>query len=206
VPAVIYGGDAEPVSIQVDALALNRTLAAAGAVVDLSLDGRATAVVVKEAQRHPVSGQPLHVDFLRVRMDVSIAATVVVELEGADDAPGAREGGVLEQVTREVNVEALPREIPDALTLDVSGMEMNDTLTLEALSVPSGVELLDDLETVLATVTPPKLSVEPEEEIETETELIGEAGGEGGEEAAAEEPGEAPEGGRDDLSQGTVSG
>src|SRR3954452_634539 len=198
VPGVVYGGDGDCVSIQVDALALNRSLAGAGAGGGLAIDGETTNVIVKDPQRHPVTGRPLHVDFLRVRMDVAIASTVVVELEGAEDAPGAKEGGVLEQVTRELNVEALPRDIPDSLTLDVSGMEMNDTLTLEALNVPGNVQLLDEPDTVLATVTPPRLSVEPDEEIETETELVGE---EGGEEAADE--GDEP---RPDDEQGTVPG
>jgi large subunit ribosomal protein L25 len=197
VPAVVYGGDAEAVAVSVEILALNRTLAGAGAVVDLALDGETSTVIVKDIQRHPVTSVPMHIDFLRVRMDVVIASTVIVELEGAEDSPGAREGGVLEQVTREVNVEALPREIPDSLTLDVSGMEMNDTLTLEALPVPSGVQLLDEPETVLATVTPPRLSVEPDEELETETELVGEDG-----EEAAEESGDD----RPDTEQGTVPG
>jgi large subunit ribosomal protein L25 len=200
VPGVVYGGDGDCVSIQVDALALNRSLAGAGAVVDLAIDGETTNVIVKDTQRHPVNGRPLHVDFLRVRMDVAIASEVVIELEGAEDAPGAKEGGVLEQVTREVNVEALPRDIPDSITLDVSGMEMNDTLTLEALKVPDNVQLLDEPETVLATVTPPKLSVEPDEELETETELVGEEG------EAAEEGDEGEESSDSDGEQGTVPG
>jgi large subunit ribosomal protein L25 len=200
VPAVIYGGDADSVSVQVDVLALRRTLASAGAVVDLDIDGETSLVIVKDTQRHPVTGVPLHVDFLRVRMDVAIASTVVIELEGGEDAPGAKEGGVLEQVTREINVEALPRDIPDSLTLDVSGMEMNDTLTLEALSVPDNVQLLDEPDTVLATVTPPRLSIEPEDELETETELVGEEG-EAAEDGAAEESGEESSGSGDEQGE-----
>jgi large subunit ribosomal protein L25 len=200
VPAVIYGGDADSVSVQVDVLALNRTLAGAGAVVDLALDGETSTVIVKDIQRHPVTSVPMHIDFLRVRMDVAIASTVVIELEGGEDAPGAKEGGVLEQVTREINVEALPRDIPDSLTLDVSGMEMNDTLTLEALSVPDNVQLLDEPDTVLATVTPPRLSIEPEDELETETELVGEEG-EAAEDGAAEESGEESSGSGDEQGE-----
>ncbi len=105
---------------------------------------------------------------------MKIQATVVVDLVGADDAPGVKEGGVLEQITREVTIEALPNDIPDAIEHDVSGLEMNDTITLESLTAPSGVELLDDPETVIATVLPPRLQLEDETEIESETEVVGE--------------------------------
>jgi large subunit ribosomal protein L25 len=130
--------------------------------------------VLKELVRHPVTGETIHVDLLRVRLDQAIHTTVTVELTGADDSPGVKEGGVLEQVTREVNIEALPTDIPDAIHHDVSGAQINDTITLAALSMPSGVTLLDDPETTLATLTPPRLQAEEEIEIEEETELVGE--------------------------------
>jgi large subunit ribosomal protein L25 len=176
VPGVVYGGDGEAVSFQADSRELRNALAHGGAVIDLQLSGdKAQPVVVKEEQRDPVSGRILHVDFLRVRLDRVIQATTVVELDGGEDAPGVKEGGVLEQVTREINIEALPTAIPDALHLDVSGMNINDTLTLAALTAPSDVTLLDDPdETVLATLTPPRVEEEPE--IEEETELVGEDG------------------------------
>ena len=75
----------------------------------------------------------MHIDLLRVRLDVEIQATVVLELIGAEDAPGVKEGGVLEQITRELTIEALPNDIPDSLKHDVSEMEIGDTLTLESL-------------------------------------------------------------------------
>ena len=86
----------------------------------------------------------MHVDLLRVRLDQEIQATVVLELFGVEDAPGAKEGGVLEHVTRELNIEALPTDIPDSIQHDVSEMEIGDTVTLEAVRAPGGVELLDD--------------------------------------------------------------
>jgi large subunit ribosomal protein L25 len=126
-------------------------------------------------------------------MSETIHTTVVLELTGADEAPGVVEGGVLNQETRELNIEALPGDIPDSIVFDVSAMEMNETVTLSAVTAPEGVTLLDDLEeTVIVTITPPTL--EPvEEEIETETELVGEDGepiepaeGEEGEAAAGD--------------------
>jgi large subunit ribosomal protein L25 len=187
VPGVVYGGGADPETFQVDARVLRAALAHAGAVIDLSFDGgNATPVVVKEEQRHPVTGRLLHVDLLRVRLDKPIQATTILELDGVEDAPGVKEGGILEQVTRELNIEALPTAIPDSIHHDVSSMEMNDTLTLAAVTPPEGVKLLDDPdETVVATLSPPRVEEEPE--IEEETELVGEEG----EEVEAAE-GEAP--------------
>ena len=126
-------------------------------------------------------------------LDQAIHTTVTIELTGGESSPGVKEGGVLEQMTREVNIEALPTDIPDSIQHDVSDAQINDTITLAALTVPSGVTLLDDPETVLMTLTPPRLQ-EEEPEIEEETELVGE--GETAEEAeqAAEAGGEAGEG------------
>ena len=157
-------------------------------------------VLVKDLQRHPVRGEAVHVDLLRVNMSETIHTTVVLELTGADEAPGVVEGGVLNQESRELNIEALPGDIPDSIVFDVSGMEMNATVTLSALTAPDGVTLLDDPEeTVLATITPPTL--EPvEDEIETETALVGEDGepleGEELEAAKAEAEGAEGEDGR----------
>ena len=175
VPGIIYGGDAEPVAFAVDALILRNTLAHAGAVLEVTVGDATENVVVKELQRHPVRGDILHADLLRVDMKVAIQTPVTIELLGGDDAPGVTEGGVLSQEYREATVEALPGDIPDVLTHDVSSMQVNDTLLLSELTAPSGVTFVDDPETVIATITPPTL--EPvEDEIETETEPVGEDG------------------------------
>src|SRR3954447_21867064 len=177
VPGVIYGGDSTAEHFSVDARILRNTLARAGAILEVSIDGATgTPVLVKDVQRHPVRGDVLHVDLLRVNMAETIQTTVVLELTGADEAPGVVEGGVLSQEARELNIEALPGDIPDTIAHDVSDMEMNATLTLSAVTPPDGVTLLDDPEeTVIATITPPSQEAS-EDEIETETELVGEAG------------------------------
>jgi large subunit ribosomal protein L25 len=194
VPGVLYGGDAEPLAFAVDERELRHALAARGAVVELQLGGDATPALLKDAQRHPVRGTTLHVDFLRVRLDVAIHSVVALELVGGEDAPGTKEGGVLEHVTREVNIEALPTDIPERLELDVSQMQVNDTLFLSGVTAPPGVTILDDPEeTVVATLTPPKLQAELEalEEIEAETAVVGEGEAPAeGEEAAEEAPAE----------------
>jgi large subunit ribosomal protein L25 len=197
VPGIVYGGGEEPVAFQVDARELRHALQHAGAVLELSIDGSgSTPVVVKELTRHPVTGETVHIDMLRVRLDQAISATVVLDLVGGENAPGVKEGGVLEQVTRELTIEALPGDIPDAIHHDVSELQIGDTVTLEALTPPRGVTLTDDPETVVATLTPPKLQAEAEEEIEEETELVAEgAAGEEGVEAAGEEAAGETEGG-----------
>jgi large subunit ribosomal protein L25 len=188
VPGVLYGGGGEPLGFDADARELRLALAASGAVLDLSIDGgKATPVVLKEAQRHPVRGETVHVDLLRVRLDQEIHAVVPLELTGVDDAPGVKEGGVLEQITRELTVEALPTAIPESILFEVGEMQIGDTILLTAVLAPEGVTLLEVTEeAVLATLSPPKLQAEAEEEIEAETELVGE-GEEEGEAAEGEE-------------------
>jgi large subunit ribosomal protein L25 len=201
---VIYGGGEDPISFEVDARDLRLALAHAGAVIELNIDGATSPVVLKELTRHPVTGETMHIDLLRVRLDQAITSTVVVELTGVEESPGVKEGGVLEQVTREVNIEALPTDIPDSLSFDVSELVIGDTITLESLNTPAEVTLLDEPETVLVTLNPPRLVVEEEPEVEEETGLVGEgeegeegeaAEGEGGEEAAGGGEGEGEGGG-----------
>jgi large subunit ribosomal protein L25 len=190
VPGVVYGGTEEPQHFAIDARVLRNTLAHAGQVIEVAIDGGATTnVLIKDVQRHPVRGEAVHVDLLRVRMDELIHATVTLDLTGADEAPGVVQGGVFNQELRELQIEALPGDIPDAISYDVSRLEINETITVAVLTPPEGVTLLDEPETVIATITPP--TVEPvEEEIETETELVGEEGAEG---AEAEGEGETAE-------------
>ena len=199
VPGVLYGGGDDAMPFAVDERELRHALAARGAVIELELGGDATPAVLKDAQRHPVRGHTMHVDFLRVNLNVAIHAVVALELTGGDEAPGAIEGGVLEHVTREVNIEALPNDIPERLQVDASSMQINDTLLLSAVTAPEGVTILDDLdETVVATLTPPKLqadleALDEEAALEQETELVGE-----GEAPAADEgEGESDSGGGD---------
>src|SRR5204863_4752025 len=126
--------------------------------------------ILKDFQQDPVRGRIMHVDLQEVRLDEAIQAQVVVELVG--EPAGVKEGGVLSQVSREINVEALPMEIPEHLDLDVSRMAIGDTLRLADLPAREGVTYLDDPEeTVLATVTMPTRVEEPEPEVEEGEEL-----------------------------------
>jgi large subunit ribosomal protein L25 len=191
IPGVLYGGGPDPVSFSVDARELRVALAGSGAVVDLSIDGsKSTPVVLKEAQRDPVRGNTTHVDLLRVRLDKPIHAVVALELSGIEDTAGVKEGGILEQLARELNIEALPTAIPESIVHELGEMQIGDTLTLAAIAAPEGVTLLDDPETTVASLTAPRLQTEEEAEIESETELVGEAGAG---EAPAEDAGASSE-------------
>lgn len=189
VPGVLYGGGGDSLGFDVDARELRLALARSGAVLDLSVDGaKATPVVLKEAQRDPVRGETVHVDLLRVRLDQAIHAVVPLELTGIDESPGVKEGGILEQIIRELNVEALPTAIPEAIVHEVGEMQIGDTIGLDAIAMPDGVTLLDEVEeATVATLSPPKLQAEAEE-LEAETELVGE-GEEGAEAAEGEDSG-----------------
>jgi large subunit ribosomal protein L25 len=192
VPGVVYGGGSgESVSFKVDARVLRQVLVDGSALIDLEVGGKTRPVIVKDQQLHPVRDEVMHIDLLEVRLDEKIQTQVAVQVEGVEEAPGVKEGGVLEHVTHQLNIEALPTAIPDSIVVDVSGMEIAATMPLSQLTPPEGVEFLDDPEeTIIATVVVPT-EVEEPEEIEEETELVGEEA-EAAEAEAAEE-GEAPE-------------
>ena len=174
------------------------------AILDVVLDGQKTthASILKDYQQDVISGRLAHIDLQEVRLDQPIHAQVVIELVG--EAQGSIEGGVLSQVTREINVEALPLEVPERIEVDISAMQMGDTLRLVDVAAQDAVKFLDDPEeTVIATVTVPTQIIEPEpeeEELEEgmevpEGEEAPEGAGEGegpaeGEEAGTGESGE----------------
>jgi len=186
VPAVLYGAShTDPVALKVGERELRHLLVDGSALFDVKIGAeKSVPAILKDRQDHPVRDEVVHVDFLEVRLDEKIHAEVTIELEGAEDAPGVKEGGVLDQSTREVGIEALPTDIPERIVVNVSHMDMGDTLTLDAIPAPQGVEFLDENleEVTIASVVVPTKVEEPE--IEEETELIGEDG----------EPIEAPEG------------
>jgi large subunit ribosomal protein L25 len=177
IPGVLYGKGKPSFAICVPERELRRVLTGPGGlhaildvVVDGEGDGKAHASILKDYQQDPIRGHISHVDFHEVRLDQPIQASVTVQLVG--EPAGVKEGGVLSQVQREVNVEALPMEIPEHLELDVSGMAIGDTLRLADLPPREGVTYLDDPEeTVLATVTLPTREVEPEEVAEEGEEV-----------------------------------
>jgi large subunit ribosomal protein L25 len=205
IPGVLYGRGKNPHVFSITERELRKALtgpAGLHAILDVVVAGQKTShpSILKDYQQHLITGRLEHIDLQEVRLDQPIQAQVVIELVG--EAAGTVEGGVLSQVSREVNVEALPLEVPERIEVDVSSMEMGDTLRLADVAVQDGVTFLDDPEeTVLATVTMPTRVEEPEveeeeEELEEGVELAeGEEAPEGAAEETAEGEGgtEAPE-------------
>lgn len=188
----VYGGGRDPVSFQIDARILRNTLAHASAVLDLQIDdGSAEPVVVKERVRHPVSGETMHVDLLRVDLDKPIQAPVVLELTDVEESD-VRVGGVLENAIQSITVEAKPGDIPDVIQHSIAGLEIGGTVTLGELKAPAGVTIIGDSELVLAVIrTSRGMMAAESEELELETEVVGE--GEAGESEVAEAQGDAAE-------------
>jgi large subunit ribosomal protein L25 len=204
IPGVLYGKGKGSYAICVPERDLRRVLTGAGglhAILDVVLEGQATthASILKDYQQDPIRGHISHIDLQEVRLDQPIQASVTVQLVG--EPAGVKEGGVLSQVQREINVEALPMEIPEHIDLDVTGMAIGDTLRLVDLAPVEGVTYLDDPEeTVLASVGLPAREIEPEPEEPAEGEELaeGEEAPEGAEGAAE---GEAADAGSGEQSQ-----
>jgi large subunit ribosomal protein L25 len=202
IPGVLYG-KGHSRTIAVDERALRAALTGPSglhAIVDVIIEGQKTPhhAVLKEYEQHPIRGTITHIDFHEVRLDQPIQATVAVQLVG--DSIGVRQGGVIQHVTREIQLQALPTSIPEHIDVDVSNLDVGDTIRLENLPVFEGVEYLGDpYETVIANCTVPRgLAALEEEEAAEGEELEGEAAegeeaAEAGEQPATGETGESTE-------------
>lgn len=160
VPAVVYGGKGEPVMVTVNEHELELILRGArrsSAIFTLALgqDGAQEQAIIREMQRHPVTSRVVHVDFQRVDMESEIEVEVPVHEVGS--APiGVRNGGILEHVTRTVTVRCTAATLPKRLDVDLSELELNASFHVSDLKLPEGIKVLDDPETALFTVLPPK--------------------------------------------------
>ena len=185
IPGVIYGHGKDAVLIAVEPHVLRDALgtsAGTHAVLDVTLEGqkRGHKAIVKELVLDRVKSNVIHVDLQEIRLDETIESTVSVHFEG--EAKGVKAGGMLDESTREVTVKGIVTAIPEHLALDISELDMNETLKVADLQVPEGIEVLDDPEVVLCSVLPPR-KVEAEEGVEgeeaaeavaaTEPELVG---------------------------------
>ena len=197
VPGVLYGkGLTRPIVVKERELRTALTGASGlHAIVDVMIEGQKTPhhAVLKDFQRHPIRGTLTHVDFHEVRLDRPIQATVSVQLVG--ESPGAKQGGVVQLVTRELRVEALPTSVPEHIDADISHLEVGDTVRLADLPALEGVTYLDDPETVLANCSIPRGITEIEE---ADAAAAAEAAAEGAEEAEGEGAEGAPS---DDASE-----
>lgn len=194
VPAVVYGLDRPPLKVAVPARKIEDVLGletGRNTIFTLSLAGqdRSRAVMIKALQRHPVTERLVHVDFLRVDLDKTVRVNVPIRLIGIPEGVKT-EGGLLEFVLRQVEVECLPADIPDRLDIDVSGLHLNQNLAVKDLPVKERVEILDDPDAIVCVVAMPKEEAAPvvEEAAATaaEPEVIKK-----GKEATPEEGGDA---------------
>jgi large subunit ribosomal protein L25 len=201
IPGVIYSATSETEPIVLNARELRHALSGAGvhAVYDVSIDGKKTRpVLIKEFQLDPVRDRVIHVDLHEIRLDQKINTSVIVHLEG--HAEGVNMGGALSQPTHQVHVEALPADLVESITVDVSALEIGQSIRLSDITPPSGITFTDDPEgTILATIAAPV----SEDELKSEAELEAEAEAEG--EAAEAAEGEEGQAGEDEGAAGDES-
>lgn len=196
IPAIIYGHGNDPVALSLDPIQLERKIKSSHAgmntLFDLSGEGAVAGrtVLVKELQRDPVRGGLTHADFYEISADETIQVNVPIHLSG--EPAGVVMGGVIEHTLREIELECLPRAIPDEIILDVSALEIGDTLHVSDLPLPGGVELMTDEALSVVSVMLPKAAEEeaPAEDVEEGAEEGAEgaeASAEGGDDKPSED-------------------
>jgi large subunit ribosomal protein L25 len=207
VPAVMYGLETDTANLTVPGRALDHILAGesgANTLITVKVNGEEHLTLARQIQRHPTRGDVLHVDFIRVRRDVAVAAEIPIHLVGEPE--GVRDGGVLEQLVFTLSIEAKPEDIPPGVEVDVSAMNIFDQLRIEDLRLPAGVAVQHEPDELVVQIVMPRVVEEPEpEEAEEGEEVEGEVPeAEEGEGAPAAEAGEGPESG-DTASSGESS-
>lgn len=174
IPVILYGADTDTVPLIIekkDMFKILKSESGENTIFKVSFDSRTTDAMIKEIQRDPVSDEILHTDFIQIAMDKAIEVSVPLLFEG--EAIGVKtEGGFVDVVTREVEIECLPKDIPEHIAIDISGLHLNQSLKIEDLSPPEGVEILADPSTVIVHIEPPQAEEEVVEE--EKEEIIGE--------------------------------
>lgn len=169
IPSVIYGRSIEPTPVVVDPgeiLGILHSDAGRNTIFKLEIGSLTKDVIIRDYQLDPIRDQLLHADFQAVSMDEKMEFEVPIDVTGS--AKGAKEGGVLEQVLREITVECLPGDVPDSILLDVSGLDIGDTVHVSDLKIDtSKIEVITGLERLVITMVPP-MAEEEEPEIEEE--------------------------------------
>ena len=184
VPAVIYGGKEEPLAIHVEAKELARQLNTGhfmNSIVMVEVGGKTVRAIPKDVAVHPVSDRPTHVDFLRLAKDAKIQVAVPVVFVNEDDSPGLKKGGVLNVVRHELELVCESDKIPDDIQLDVTGLDIGDSIHISHVALPEGsVSAITDRDFTIATVVAPSAMKREvgEEEVETEVTEAAEGGGE----------------------------
>ena len=162
VPAIIYGHSREPQSLAIDTRELERLLdrvAAASTVIELSIDGRTARTLIREIQRHPVKRSILHVDFQELVAGEKVTVSIPLVFVGSSE--GVRGGGILDQVMHELEIRVDPSNIPNHVDVDVTPLVIGHSIHVRELNVPAGVEVLDDPDATVCTVSAPRASETP---------------------------------------------
>lgn len=186
VPAIIYGSDAEPTPVSVDGKELHKQMRGGGFfsnVYEISVGADKHRVLARDMQRHPVTGVPLHVDFMRFSASTRVDVDVDVVFINEDAAPGLKQGGMLNIVSHSVALTCKPDEIPQNITIDLTGLEIGDVVHTRDLNIPASAELVDaDPEGTIATIAAPSAAAAKDEEADAEAESAEAAGDKGEEE------------------------
>lgn len=163
IPAIYYSHGQENIALSVNRKNFFAAFKSDAQLINLSMDkGKSLPTIIREIQWDPVTGEPLHVDFMGVKMDEKVSATVPIHLVG--EAIGVKEqGGILQFTLRQVDIECLPMDIPEAVELDISHLNLHDTIHVSDIVFEKG-EVVSDGQSVVASITAPKLAVETGEE------------------------------------------
>ncbi len=183
IPAVVYGSGEPAINVEVSVREAERILSAAGSLVTLAINGDSKPVIVKDILRDPVRGDLMHVDFHAVDLKKELEISVPIRYVGEENR--GNDGGIVATLLWEVTVSCLPTQIPEAIEVDVSGLTLDDTLTLADLELPEGVEVVGEPDEAVVRVTLPDLPAAEEGDEEEAEDGAAEA-----EEPAAEEPSE----------------
>ncbi|ODU20241.1 MAG: 50S ribosomal protein L25/general stress protein Ctc [Sphingomonas sp. SCN 67-18] len=174
VPAVIYGNNEEPLGIHVEEKALLKLLHTGhfmNSVVMVEAGSKAVRTLPKDVQFHPVSGRPLHVDFLRIAKNAKVNVHVPVHFENEEASPGIKRGGVLNVVRHEVELVCDAAKIPDSISVDLAGYDVGDSIHISAVKLPAGATpAIDDRDFTIATVVAPSSLKSAEGDNETEAD------------------------------------
>jgi large subunit ribosomal protein L25 len=182
VPAIIYGHGRDPQPLAIDTRELEKLLSkisAESTVIELSMDGKSARTLIREIQRHPFKRQILHVDFQELVAGEKVTVRIPIVLTGIPE--GVRvDGGILDQVMRELEIEVDPANIPNHVEVDVNPLRIGDSVHVRDIALPEGVELVGEADSTVCVVSAPRAVVETvvateEVEVAAEPEIIGKA-------------------------------
>ena len=198
IPANYYYHGEPNQNIAIDRKIFNQAVQSGQKVFEVEMDGETLYVMIKDAQYHPVTEDVMHVDLMRVRRTEKMTFSIPIVLEG--EAAGATEGGLVAQVASSIEIECFPTDVPESITLDISGLELNSVITASELILLEDIVLISPEDTTIATCNPPKAEIEPEVEEEE-----GEEGEEGEEDGSSESPSEDKENDKKEPEKGDSS-